>query len=156
MSQLIFKNEYVCKLDDRFRLKLPIELKRALPVECNMKLALYRRMGSKEILHLKPIHLWDKEIELIMQNMNQFSPAHSRFMDTVMSGFKEVDVDSADRIQIPASVADIFANDKEVIVRGQGDYIVLQSKKMRDDALDTNAMTEEEIELLSAILLKKQ
>lgn len=140
-----FINEYICKLDEKYRLKLPIELVRVMP-EGERKMVLHRSPGSTTICYLKPQKIWDVEISRMRAKLNPMKPKHNRFFEMIMSGVTYVELDEkSDRITIPPALRDAFEEKGDVIVRGMYDSIFIQSKKcwLEDQA---NVMSDEDLD----------
>ncbi len=133
-----FIGEYHCKLDDKGRVKVPSELKRKLQkfsAEGQDMFVLKR--GFEGCLECFPMSNWQQELDKVQSRINSFRPDDRKFLRKFLDGVKEVALDSADRILIPAGLLADAGIKGELVMMGVLDRLELwdpeKLKKSRGD-----------------------
>lgn len=123
-----YKNKYFfmflghtyCNLDNKSRLVVPSKFRKYINFETNNKLILTR--GVYECILIYPQEAWNKVVERL-QNYNYFDEEHRDFIKESLFYANEVEIDSQNRILLPAQLIEFAHIKKEVIVNGMIDKI---------------------------------
>jgi MraZ protein len=107
-----FHGEYEATVDAKGRFLLPGGLKKQLP-EGEGRFILNR--GFEKCLTLYPIKSWELIIAKISQ-LNDFDPKVRQFRRQFLGGATEVELDSAGRLLLPASLKEFADLTKDIVV----------------------------------------
>ncbi len=122
--------EYDCKVDSKGRIMFPAKLRKQLEPVLSHGLVINRDIFAK-CLVLYPKPEWDKVNEE-MSRLSRYNRAHQQFQRRFMNGATAIELDSAGRMLLPASLIEYAGIDpktaKEVKVNGIGQKIELWSK----------------------------
>jgi MraZ protein len=100
-----FVGEYTCKLDDKGRVKVPAELKRKLQMfSAGGEDMFVLKRGYEGSLDCYPMSSWEKELVKVQAKVNSYTQEGRMFLRSFLNGIKEVGLDSADRMLIPAAL----------------------------------------------------
>lgn len=102
-----------CTLDAKGRVLLPGALKKQLAPVINQGFVIKRSM-FQSCLEVYPRPVWDKQMRQISK-LNRFIKKNNDFVRLFMAGVREVELDSAGRLQIPRDLV-VFAELKSDIV----------------------------------------
>lgn len=122
--------EYDCKVDSKGRLMFPAKLRKQLEPVLSHGLVINRDIFAK-CLVLYPKPEWDK-VNQEMAQLSRYNRSHQQFQRRFMNGATNLELDSAGRILVPASLLEYAGIDpkatKEVKVNGLGNKIEMWSK----------------------------
>lgn len=107
-----FHGEYEATVDSKGRFLLPGGLKKQLP-EGEGSFILSR--GFEKCLTLYPIKSWELIIAKISQ-LNDFDPKVRQFRRQFLGGATEIELDSANRMLLPASLKEFAGLQKDIII----------------------------------------
>jgi MraZ protein len=107
-----FHGEYEATVDAKGRFLLPGGLRKQLP-EGEGRFILSR--GFEKCLTLYPLKSWELIIVKISQ-LNDFDPKVRQFRRQFLGGATEVELDSAGRLLLPASLKEFAGLQKDVIL----------------------------------------
>jgi len=107
-----FHGEYEATVDAKGRFLLPGGLKKQLP-EGESRFILSR--GFEKCLTLYPLKSWELIIAKISQ-LNDFDPKVRQFRRQFLGGATEVELDSAGRLLLPASLKEFAGLAKDIIL----------------------------------------
>jgi len=107
-----FHGEYEATVDAKGRFLLPGSLKKQLP-EGESRFILGR--GFEKCLTLYPIKSWELIIAKISR-LNDFDPKVRQFRRQFLGGATEVELDSAGRMLLPASLKEYAALGKDIVL----------------------------------------
>jgi MraZ protein len=102
-----------CTLDAKGRVLLPGAIKRQLSDVVHQGFVI-KRSFFQSCLELYPRPVWDKQMRQISK-LNRFIKKNNDFVRLFMAGVREVELDSAGRLQIPRDLV-VFAGMKTDIV----------------------------------------
>jgi len=134
MSLLIGK-EY-CKLDSNGRFKLPIAIKKQLEAsDC--------RFVIKTSLYSPCLELWTyasfvEEMERLKSKLNHYSIEDRKLLRKFSEG-NIIEMDSNDRLVIPAEQKSVLQSGKELVLQSVGDWIEIWDYDMYQKETDSNA-----------------
>jgi MraZ protein len=129
----IFIGDYTCKMDAKGRVLLSAAFKKQMPDAAQDKFVIKKDIYEK-CLVLFPMDEWERQNQLIRQNINPYNKEHSQFLREFYKDTAEVELDSNNRFLIPArllSLADID-KEKEVVLAGQMGKIEVWAKDLYD------------------------
>lgn len=107
-----FHGEYEATVDAKGRFLLPGGLKKQLP-EGESRFIVAR--GFEKCLTLYPFQSWQLIISRISQ-LNDFDPKVRQFRRQFLGGATEVELDSANRLLLPASLKEFAGLSKDIIL----------------------------------------
>lgn len=133
MKEYRFTGEYECKLDAKGRLKLPTAILKQLGGDENLKFTINR--GFEKHLMLYPNDVWvlkTKEIDQLNIYSNQARQAIRYFY----RGATELEMDSAERINLPSSLMEYAGINKDVVLFAYQNQIEIWSKEKYDTMMN--------------------
>ena len=108
--------EFTCKIDSKGRMRLPKELLSQLPEGSGGTQALFLMHGKgKKFLKLFTQAEFNEKIAKA-KRLNPDSSKHYRLMQLLFKGAQEVNIDSADRINIPKLLTEFAGLHNEVVI----------------------------------------
>src|ERR1035437_2651585 len=129
----IFLGDYTCKVDAKGRVMLPSAFKKQMPSAAQDKFFVKKDIYEK-CLVLYPMDEWERQNQLIQQNINPYNKEHSKFLREFYKDTAEIELDNNNRFLIPARLLNMVSIDKEqeVILAGQFGKIEIWSKDLYD------------------------
>lgn len=140
---LILGKEY-CKVDSNGRFKFPIALKRQLESEDG-------RFVIRESVYAECLELWTyasfrEEVEKLQEKLNPYNLKERNVLRKLTEG-NVIELDSNDRLLVPAEQKHVVANAKEIVLQSTGKFIELWDRvayeKMNSESGDFAKMAEE-------------
>jgi MraZ protein len=107
-----FHGEYEATVDAKGRFLLPGSLRKQLP-EAEHRFILSR--GFEKCLTLYPLKSWELIIAKISQ-LNDFDPKVRQFRRQFLGGATEVELDTAGRLLLPASLKEFAGLGKDIVL----------------------------------------
>ena len=145
--------EYECKLDDKGRLKLPLQLMRQLSPKGAVNLTINR--GFEKCLTMYPDDIWEQVVAGFDQ-LVYFNEKERRFLRYFFGGATPVSTDASDRVSLPRPLREWAGIGKEVVLVSMKDRVEVWAKdmyqKMRDAEMDDGEMSA----LAQEVFSKKQ
>ena len=114
-----FLGEYEATIDSKGRFLLPGGLKKQLP-EGDNRFVISR--GFEKCLNLYPMKSWEPIVTRI-RALNEFDPEVREFQRKFLGGATEVELDSAGRLLMPASLKDYAGLSKDIVLAANIDKI---------------------------------
>ena len=115
-----FTSEFECKLDTKGRLVLPAKIKANLPEVSTHELVL--RKGFEPNLTLYPMMEY-KKIHHRISSLSEFNPEQRKLKRMFFRSIAQVELDNANRINIPKQMLAHAKIEKEAILIGMGNYV---------------------------------
>ena len=125
---LILGKEY-CKVDSNGRIKFPIALKRQL--ESDDGRFVIRQSVYAECLELWTYASFREEVERLQERLNPYRREDRELLRKLTEG-NIVELDSNDRLLVPAEQKALIAQAKEVVLQSTGKFIELWDRKTYD------------------------
>jgi MraZ protein len=146
----IFIGDYTCKVDAKGRVMLPAAFKKQMPQAAQDKYVIKKDIYEK-CLVLYPMDEWERQNQLIRQNINPYNKDHNRFLREFFKDTAEAELDSNNRFLIPMRLLNLVGIDKEteVVLAGQLGKIEIWAKEQYDK---TSEQIEDFGELANKIL----
>ncbi|MBR0169223.1 MAG: hypothetical protein IJQ14_00090 [Bacteroidales bacterium] len=133
---LILGKEY-CKVDSNGRFKFPIALKRQLETEDG-------RFVIRQSIYAKCLELWtyasfQEEVEKLQEKLIPYRREDRNLLRKLTEG-NIVELDSNDRLLVPAEQKSVIASAKELVLQSTGKFIELWDRKAYEEmnAQDTD------------------
>jgi MraZ protein len=124
-----FIGDYTCKVDPKGRIMLPQAFKKNMPEVARDKFVIKKDIYEK-CLVLYPLDEWQRRIQTILDNTNQFNREHRMLIREFSKDTAEVELDANNRFLIPARLLKMAEVDKDVILAGQLGQIEVWSKEL--------------------------
>ena len=140
---LILGKEY-CKVDSNGRFKFPIALKRQLETEDG-------RFVIRQSVYAECLELWTyasfrEEVEKLQEKLNSYNLKERNVLRKLTEG-NVIELDSNDRLLVPAEQKHVIAKAKEIVLQSSGKFIELWDReaydKMNSESGDFAKMAEE-------------
>ena len=140
---LILGKEY-CKVDSNGRFKFPIALKRQLETEDG-------RFVIRQSVYAECLELWTyasfrEEVEKLQEKLNSYNLKERNVLRKLTEG-NVIELDSNDRLLVPAEQKHVIAKAKEIVLQSTGKFIELWDReaydKMNADSGDFATLAEE-------------
>ena len=122
---LILGKEY-CKVDSNGRFKFPIALKRQLEAEDGR--FVIRRSVYAECLELWTYASFREEVEKLQEKLNPYRREDRDLLRKLTEG-NIIELDTNDRLLIPAEQKAVVAGAKEVVLQSTGKFIELWGRE---------------------------
>lgn len=143
-----FIGDYSCKVDPKGRIMLPQAFKKNMPEVARDRFVIKKDIYEK-CLVLYPMDEWQRRIQTILDNTNQFNREHRMLIREFSKDTAEVELDASNRILIPSRLLKMAEIDKDVVLAGQLGQIEIWSKELYEQ---TGINSEDFGELASKIL----
>lgn len=127
--------EFECKLDAKGRFLFPSALRKQLSPEANEMFMMNK--GFENCLTLYPMNEWDKISEKLSK-LNLFKPKNRMFYRLFHQGAKQLTLDNAGRILVPADLMKRIGLAREVMLTAYNDRIEIWSKDEYLDVMEGN------------------
>lgn len=129
-----FLGEFVCKLDDKGRMMVPVNLKKQLPEAEREGLVINRGFEKHLVIYPR------KEWELILDDLsklNQYEKKNRDFVRYFTRGATEVIPDAAGRILFPKSLLDYAGIEANAVLSGFLNKVEVWAQNAYDTQLDS-------------------
>ena len=133
VKQYRFTGEYECKLDAKGRLKLPAAIIKQIGGDGNLRFTINR--GFEKHLMLYPNDVWEMKTNEINQ-LNIYSTQQRQAIRYFYRGATELEIDAAERINLPGSLMEYAGIDKDVVLFAYQNQIEIWAKDKYDEMLD--------------------
>jgi len=129
----VFIGDYTCKIDAKGRVMLPSAFKKQMAAAMQDRFVIKKDIYEK-CLVLYPMDEWDRQNEVIRQNINPYNKEHSQFLREFYKDTAEGELDANNRFLIPARLLNLANIDKEMdlVLAGQLGKIEIWSKELYD------------------------
>jgi MraZ protein len=128
-----FTGEFECKLDAKGRLKLPSAILKQLGDNENHRFTINR--GFEKHLMLYPNDVWEMKTKEINQ-LNIYNTQQRQAIRYFYRGATELEMDSAERINLPGSLMEYAGIDKDVVLFAYQNQIEIWSRDKYDEMLN--------------------
>lgn len=127
--------EYECKLDAKGRFLFPSGLRKQLSPEANELFMMNK--GFENCLTIYPMNEWEK-VSARLSKLNLFKPKNRMFYRLFHQGAKQLGLDNAGRILVPADLMKRVGLSREVVLTAYNDRIEVWSKEEYFAIMDEN------------------
>ena len=143
-----FRGSAPAKIDDRGRLKVPTDFRRALEEAYGVDVFVTSVQGDSTLLY--PLQIWD-EIEQQLAKLPRTHAAKRRYLERVSYYGQQGKLDSQGRIVIPPLLRTSARMVGEVVVLGMQDHLQVWNRELFERRLTAEPMTDEDFDALSGI-----
>ncbi len=144
---LILGKEY-CKVDSNGRFKFPIALKRQLETEDGR--FVIRQSDFAECLELWTYASFREEVEKLQEMLNPYRREDREVLRKLTEG-NIVELDTNDRLLVPAEQKHVIAKAKEIVLQSTGKFIELWDREAYDKMNNSRGDFAEKVETLLGI-----
>ncbi|MBR1769650.1 MAG: hypothetical protein IJ748_04250 [Bacteroidales bacterium] len=141
---LIVGVEY-CKTDANGRFKLPVAFLKQLNLSNDNRFYI-RHSIYDNYLELFTYESFQREVKKLQEKLNPYNPDAKRLYRKYIES-NLIELDAADRLNIPASLRQDAKIDKDIVVVGSGDFMEIWDlatyKSLDDDNFDYKALAKE-------------
>jgi len=124
-----FIGDYICKLDAKGRVILPMAFKKQMPSTAEDRFVVRRDIFEK-CLVLYSIDDWNRQLEKIRSRINPYKKEHNEFLRNFFKGTAELVLDSSNRLLIPKRMLDLAGISKDVVLAGQDGRIEIWAEEV--------------------------
>ena len=143
-----FRGSAPAKIDDRGRLKVPTDFRRAFEETYGVDFFVTSIQGDSTLLY--PLQIWD-EIEQQLARLPRTHPGKRRFLERVSYYGMQGKLDSQGRIVIPPLLRTSARMVGEVVVLGMQDHLQVWNRELFERRLVSEPITDEDLDALSRI-----
>ncbi len=126
-----FIGDYMCKVDVKGRLILPVAFKKQMPADAQDHFVV-RKDIFENCLVLYSIEDWNRQLEKIRRRMNQYNREHNMFLRNFFKGTAELTLDSNNRLLVPKRLMDQIGAGRDVVLAGQDGRIEIWAAEKYD------------------------
>ena len=142
----MFRGNHPTRVDEKGRLKVPAEFKRAIDEKYGQQFYITSRDGK--IAEIYPFEEWQK-IEEKLATVSNFNPAKKKFLDRVNYYGQMVEMDSQGRVLIPQILRESAEVKGDVLVFGNLTFLEVRNAEAFRKHLEANPLTEEDEKTLA-------
>lgn len=147
----IFIGEFTCKLDDKGRFKVPSELRRQIDRVVDGSVERFHiRKGFDGCLACYPGGTWEDHLAKINARVNPNDPEARNLFRIYSRNGKDIFLDSAGRLLIPANLLELSGIRSELVILGAGNSLELWNPDRLQAKTD---MSDEDFDKLNQKLL---
>src|SRR5213595_2123884 len=137
----MFRGNHPTRVDEKGRLKVPAEFKRAIDEKYGQQFYITSRDGN--IAEIYPFEEW-KKIEEKLATVSNFNPAKKKFLDRVNYYGQMVEMDGQGRVLIPQLVRDSAQIKGEVAVLGNLTFLIVRNLEAFRQEIEEQPFTSED------------
>jgi len=142
----MFRGNHPTRVDEKGRLKVPAEFKRAIDEKYGQQFYITSRDGN--IAEIYPFEEW-KKIEEKLATVSNFNPAKKKFLDRVNYYGQMVEMDNQGRVLIPQILRESAEVKGDVLVFGNLTFLEVRNAEAFRKHLEANPLTEEDEKTLA-------
>ncbi|HEX2254533.1 MAG TPA: division/cell wall cluster transcriptional repressor MraZ [Thermoanaerobaculia bacterium] len=142
----MFRGSAPAKIDDKGRLKVPTDFRRAIEERWGPELFVTSVQGDHALVY--PLPVWE-EIEGRLAAMPSTHRAKNRFLERVSYFGQQARLDAQGRIVLPPILRGSAGMDGEVVVSAQIDHLVVWNRERFEARLAEEPFSEEDFSALS-------
>jgi MraZ protein len=142
----MFRGNHPTRVDEKGRLKVPAEFKRAIDEKYGQQFYITSRDGR--IAEIYPFEEW-KKIEEKLATVSNFNPAKKKFLDRVNYYGQMVEMDSQGRVLIPQILRESAEVKGDVLVFGNLTFLEVRNAEAFRKHLEANPLTKEDEKTLA-------
>ncbi|QNI32623.1 division/cell wall cluster transcriptional repressor MraZ [Alloacidobacterium dinghuense] len=137
----MFRGNHTARVDEKGRLKLPVEFKR--PLTENYGSLFYITSKDGKVAEVYPLKEWEK-IEEKLAAIPSFHPAKKKLMGRVNYYGQTVEIDTQGRLLLPQILRESANLMTDVVVFGMQNYLTVANHEDFKRNIDENPMTAED------------
>jgi len=113
-----FIGDYMCKVDVKGRIILPVAFKKQMPSDAQDHFVV-RKDIFVNCLVLYTIEDWNRQLDKIRKRINPYNREHNMFLRNFFKGTAELSLDNNNRILVPKRFLDLVGAERNVVLAGQ-------------------------------------
>lgn len=113
-----FIGDYVCKVDAKGRIILPMAFKKQMPAGIQDHFVVRKDIFDR-CLVLYSIEDWNRQLDKIRSRINPYNREHNVFLRNFFKGTAELSLDSNNRLLIPRRLLEIAGISRDIVLAGQ-------------------------------------
>lgn len=117
---MLFFGEYHCTVDEKGRIKLPVDLKRQFPLEDQGVFIMAK--GLDDCVMIYPLTTW-KRHEDMLSKLDRLKADHRQFIASFTAGLTRIETDQNDRFVLPKQLMKYLNFPREVVLHCDADQI---------------------------------
>jgi len=138
----VFRGQYTYSIDAKGRISIPVKLRKQLSPEANETFIM--KQGPNKCIELYPLDQWQIHEEKL-KALNQFKSENTMFLHLYLQNVFEDNLDSQARILIPQILLTHAGIEKDVLIIGLLDKIVIWNPAVYLDYLKSSVMPLEQL-----------
>jgi MraZ protein len=142
----MFRGSAPAKIDDKGRLKVPTDFRRAIEERYGPELFVTSVEGESALLY--PLPVWE-EIEARLGSMPSTDRVKARFLERVSYFGQQARLDNQGRLLIPQILRESAGMSGDVVVSAHLDHLVVWNRDRFTRRLEQQPFTEEDFRTLS-------
>jgi len=142
----MFRGNAAAKVDDKGRLKLPSRFMSVIPEQYGSRFFVTSLNG--ECAWIYPLEAW-REVEKKLAAAPSTNKSIQKYKRNVNFYGAEAEVDSAERLLIPAQLRDRAEVTGEVFVIGADDHLEVWNRARFDESMQSSALGDDDLEILA-------
>lgn len=143
----MFRGNHPTRVDEKGRLKLPAEFKRAIDDNYGGG-QFYITSRDGKVAEIYPFEEWQR-IEEKLAKVSNFNPAKKKFLDRVNYYGQMVEIDGQGRLLIPQVLRESADVKGDVLVFGNLTYLEVRNAELFRKHLEANPITPEDEKTLA-------
>ena len=143
----MFRGNAAAKVDQKGRLKLPSRFRSVIPDEYGRRFFVTSLKG--ECASIYPLEAW-RVVEKRIAAAPSTNPSVQKFKRNVNFYGHEAEIDSADRILLPAVLRERASVHGDVFVMGADDHLEVWNRDAFDTALKAHALDDADLAVLAS------
>ena len=120
------------KIDTKGRVVFPSSFKKQMQDAPVSKFVIKKDIFEKCLI-LYPIQEWKRQMDILKAKLNPYNREHNRFLREFHRGTAEVNLDTNNRLLIPARLLEYAEIDKEINFSGQDRKIEIWAKEVYEN-----------------------
>jgi MraZ protein len=144
----MFRGNYVAKIDDKGRLKIPTAFRRILLEKYSSEVYITSFTGDN--VHIYPLNVWE-EIESRLINLPTTNPVKMKFLNRCNYYGQEASVDKQGRVLIKSLLRETASMDGEVSIIGHLTYLEVWNVKKFEQKIKSEPITDSDMSTLSEL-----
>ena len=142
----MFRGNHPTRVDEKGRLKLPVDFKRQADAEYGTQFYITSKDGR--VAEIYPLQEWEK-IEAKLAAIPNFNPAKKKFLDRVNYYGQLVELDAQGRLLIPQILRETAKVSGDVVVFGMQTYLEVTNHEEFMRNMEANPLTPEDEKALA-------
>ena|ERR1035437_3200477 len=138
----MFRGQYTYSIDAKGRVSIPAKLRKQLSPEADETFIM--KQGINKCIEFYPLDQWQVQEEKL-KSLNQFTPENTKFLYMHLHNVFEDSLDSQARILIPQILLTHAGIEKDVLIIGLLDKIVLWNPAIYLDYLKSSELSYEQL-----------
>lgn len=146
-DQNMFRGNHPTRVDEKGRLKLPVEFKRQIEEKYGTQFYITSKDGR--VAEIYPLKEWEK-IEAKLAEIPSFNPAKKKFLDRVNYYGQVTEMDVQGRVLMPQILREAAKIAGDVVVFGMMSYLEVSNHETFKQNMDASPLSTADAESLAS------